>query len=1332
MEDPQRLLDVETLKQLQASVFPALYASQISRFIQFPSTNTEGIGTNKFYDLGPAAVHGVSSSNITATSPRLVRVGDEHGTTFNGTTQSISLGNSGSADAKDPGDVSFLSTEDWTVILSFSTTQSATDDFGKPLIGRNNADVVAQMIVRNGKFEFARKISSSWEHNLVSTTSVNDGNNHVVAIVNTGSTQTIKLYVDQEEESSGDGSFEAGDYFALDTLMTGGNGVLTSGNLYSVLVLAEAVNASYIEQATSFFTSGGLQANTKPPAVVPPATVSRYENQVFHMQTTNQPIVDVNYIPINSTNHLWFQANIWRRIPIPTGGRFLRLTVKLQNNPGSDADNGLRFYILNTVTFDRGGMVDLTGTTKQAVGIVSCMFQPGEFVVLACQKIGTPNDVGIMDVYSEWLSDIPGEMLILQRSVPDSGGPSNVNATYSYPANSYQLKANPYSAVVDSRYSIVSCPGTLSKVHYWRDSSPGSGKSFTASFYNLDSTQKLSAVLADTNFSASNTVDTLTVAAGQRLTMEWLPSGNSPTSRNGSVSCVYTPDTDSEAPLLGGSALALDTTQTTYNCLWNAGFAAWSTSADERAALFQDLKRLSDFYVHTDVAIPTGETITLTVMRNRTGSWENTSIQVVIDDSGTSFSDLSNSYDIAKNDRLTLKAEPTAGIIAPVKILSWGLKVSDIPASAPQTFAVNYLCRGMTGPTSFGLVAEVFIAGAYRLVVATDSNFSNIVYESGDTNTQTLAFDEADRFLLRFNASGLTAETDYFYAIKVSGVIDMDNVGKARTYPLDNQAPTQQTNRISVISCSKPVEYPPHYQFPLCEHMAKLDILTVVHLGDLLYHDISSDNIGLYRSATQSVLKLPDFQLLLRVTDFVYAKDDHDGGPDDYTLETAGVTHFMPNAVQGGADLVPTKPTDQPEGTSWVKGQTRSWTLGRIKMLLPDLFIDKMSTATPNPLILGDGSVQTITEIGTFTTWNQKQWFLDKLAEAKTNGNIGVFALFTARVAGNGGNGFSSFTSERQWLVRNIVSADSPLVFDFEGDGHRSAAGTESLKDYMVNSSDGIIPWAACSCLRSLGDGGITSSTWNGVNTLTWLRINAANGYQWTASSGNPGVYYAEILGGGDANLGYARSMRYNNSSKVFMEGVPDANKWSYGDYDSLTYPAVYVHLTGDVHPDTQNIDYDYRDLFALIDITDDGSEVLDVAVQHRSQENVPIRGVISRISDQSPVVSMDAATDSVNETAGTIDVLITRTWMGPWRVRVQTSDGTAVAGTDYTAVDVVLDPATNGNNPNSSKATISIPIIDRSGAGTSNRNFNVTLSAPAPTGVTLGATTVTTVSITN
>ncbi|WP_404437720.1 DUF4082 domain-containing protein [Bradyrhizobium daqingense] len=140
-----------------------------------------------------------------------------------------------------------------------------------------------------------------------------------------------------------------------------------------------------------------------------------------------------------------------------------------------------------------------------------------------------------------------------------------------------------------------------------------------------------------------------------------------------------------------------------------------------------------------------------------------------------------------------------------------------------------------------------------------------------------------------------------------------------------------------------------------------------------------------------------------------------------------------------------------------------------------------------------------------------------------------------------------------------------------------------------------------------------------------------------------------------------------------------------------------------------------------------EGSETFAVGLQNPASGSlgVPRTVLVTVVDDDSPsTISMADMAVSVSETtpSATLTLLRNGSIDQPATIQFTTSNGSALAGSDYTASSGTVTFA--AGQPSQ---TISVPIINDS-AGEADESFTVTLSNP--TGAALGAQTTTTVSI--
>ena len=107
--------------------------------------------------------------------------------------------------------------------------------------------------------------------------------------------------------------------------------------------------------------------------------------------------------------------------------------------------------------------------------------------------------------------------------------------------------------------------------------------------------------------------------------------------------------------------------------------------------------------------------------------------------------------------------------------------------------------------------------------------------------------------------------------------------------------------------------------------------------------------------------------------------------------------------------------------------------------------------------------------------------------------------------------------------------------------------------------------------------------------------------------------------------------------------------------------------------------------------------------------------------------LQFSAANFNVTENGGRVVLAVSRTGgsVGPVSVTYTTADGTAVAGTDYTAASGTLSWA----DGDSADKTITVPVLDRGAYDGSSRTFSLVLNAPTG-GATLGTIPVATVTV--
>ena len=218
-------------------------------------------------------------------------------------------------------------------------------------------------------------------------------------------------------------------------------------------------------------------------------------------------------------------------------------------------------------------------------------------------------------------------------------------------------------------------------------------------------------------------------------------------------------------------------------------------------------------------------------------------------------------------------------------------------------------------------------------------------------------------------------------------------------------------------------------------------------------------------------------------------------------------------------------------------------------------------------------------------------------------------------------------------------------------------------------------------------------SSTNGIAAVT-INETAASHFSVGDTFGNPSVGVSENAG--TVRLFVKRSGNLAGTATVDIQSADDTAK-AGTDYTALTHQT----LTFADGQDTQFVDIPIADLHKI-----SGTEQFKVNLSVTPPNSDPLIADISQgtatvtISDNDPVQNhfsvgnaTGGATLSVNEAAGTVRIFVNRTGdlSTTTTVDLQTSDGTAKSGTDYTA----LAKTTLTFGPGISQKFVDVPIAD-------------------------------------
>ena len=307
-------------------------------------------------------------------------------------------------------------------------------------------------------------------------------------------------------------------------------------------------------------------------------------------------------------------------------------------------------------------------------------------------------------------------------------------------------------------------------------------------------------------------------------------------------------------------------------------------------------------------------------------------------------------------------------------------------------------------------------SASVRLAVSTDVDFTSPVYSSVEAT---------DALVVRLSITGLTADTEYFYAIEIDGTIDMSKIGTFKTIAAGGSLS---------FRCAFAGDATTGSSHGIFDTIRAADPLFFIHMGDLHYQNIAVNDTDMFEAAYDAVLNGARQHQLFREVPTVYIFDDHDYGDNN----SDGTSPSHDAALTTYRRRVPHYPLVETGDTDPVYF---TFEVGRVMFIVTDL----RSEATPDAAT--DNSSKTM--MGT----TQKTWFKSLLSDPGNSGKL--FVWVCSRVwgatTGAGKDSWGGFNTERVELADHIkancagrflvLSADMHALAIDDGTNHDFATG---------------------------------------------------------------------------------------------------------------------------------------------------------------------------------------------------------------------------------------------------------------------------------------------------
>jgi len=310
--------------------------------------------------------------------------------------------------------------------------------------------------------------------------------------------------------------------------------------------------------------------------------------------------------------------------------------------------------------------------------------------------------------------------------------------------------------------------------------------------------------------------------------------------------------------------------------------------------------------------------------------------------------------------------------------------------------------------------------------------------------------------------SGLTPNTDYYYAMQAGGVTDTNKVGRFATLPAGPAAFTFAFGCGTYVASTNGV----------FEAIRQQDPAFFIHTGDFHYENLVNNVPEHYRLAFDTTLRCSAQAELYRNVAFAGVWDDHCFGGNNCDGTAAGRVAARSVYQQ----YVPHYPL--PAGSGDVPVH-QAWTVGRVRFLMCDLRSERTPNSQP------DGPSKTM--LGS----TQKAWLKQEFLDAKGKYALIVWISPVSWISASGDDRWSGFATERAELANFIVDNEIPPICMLAGDAHSIAIDDGSNNNYADAGGPGfpVIQAGSLASGTSIKGGPYSHGAYAGRNQYALLSI---------------------------------------------------------------------------------------------------------------------------------------------------------------------------------------------------------------------------------------------------
>jgi len=317
-------------------------------------------------------------------------------------------------------------------------------------------------------------------------------------------------------------------------------------------------------------------------------------------------------------------------------------------------------------------------------------------------------------------------------------------------------------------------------------------------------------------------------------------------------------------------------------------------------------------------------------------------------------------------------------VIAPVSTLSGAGSAATATGTGtgltvvnPSSVALKWVWVGNPAATGATIVARTDAVASVKIRYSVNSDLS----ASTDSAAQTTA--SAEFFTKKFTLSGLTANTQYSYAVVIDGTVVAGKNGKFKTLP--SSGPWQ--GKILMSSCavtSSDGGTSGASPFLVWDRIATQNPDLFIHMGDMWYETVAlGNNESEWYPYLDSSLGIEKQMVIYRNRWTLYIPDDHDGGANNRSSTYVG----KPALLTAYQRFAPSPALPNVNATAPDNNLSHATVVGRVRIIMLDVRSSRTSVSAT------DNSSKTC--LGA----TQKQWFKDQLLAMKQAGEVGIVVM---------------------------------------------------------------------------------------------------------------------------------------------------------------------------------------------------------------------------------------------------------------------------------------------------------------------------------------------------